>query len=115
LTPTIISAGKFKGEGNEFAPLSDEARAAIQADVDTFYSMFVDAVAKGRGVSTKEVRAGFGEGRMATARAAVSLGMADKIATLDETLASMMRVRGRSGSRARAEIGLLELEGLALR
>lgn len=115
LTPTLITAGKFKAEGNEFMPLSDEARAAIQSDVDHFYGMFVDAVAKGRGVSAKEVRAGYGEGRTVVAKAAVASGMADKIGTLDDAVSSLMRVRGKTPNRARAEIGLLEMEGLALR
>lgn len=88
---TVITAGKFKGEGNEFAPLSDEARAAFQADADTYYGMFVRAVAKGRGVPTDQVRAGFGEGRSVLARAALDQGMADRIDTLDNTIRRVAR------------------------
>jgi hypothetical protein len=65
---TLISAGKFKVEGNPFEPLSDEARAAMQASVDEFYAMFTSDVAKNRDVSVKDVRNGYGEGRVLTAK-----------------------------------------------
>lgn len=83
---TLISAGKHKTDGNEFEPLDDEAREAIEEVVDDFFDLFVNAVAKHRGVSTSEVRNGFGEGRMVTARNAVNLGMADRVATLEDVL-----------------------------
>ncbi|MEY4634804.1 MAG: hypothetical protein RJA55_602 [Acidobacteriota bacterium] len=87
---TLISAGKYKTEGNPFAALSDEARGAMQATVDSYYGMFVDGVAKGRGVKAKDVRSGFGEGRVVTADQAVKEGMADKVATLEATIDRML-------------------------
>ena len=96
----FISAGKHKVEGNPYEPLTDEARGAIQARVDEYYSMFVSAVAKGRGVKPADVRGGFGEGRTVGAREAVSLGMADSVATLDETIARMSRGARRRGASA---------------
>jgi signal peptide peptidase SppA len=84
---TLVSAGKYKTEGNPYEPLSEEAQASIQALVDDFYSQFVKAVAKHRDVTTSAVRGGFGEGRMVLAADAVKEGMADKVATLDQTLA----------------------------
>lgn len=86
---TMISAGKFKTEGNQFEPLSDEARAAIQKRVDGYYTQFVGSVARGRGVTAGAVRGGFGEGRVVGASEAVSLGMADKVGTLREVLGGM--------------------------
>lgn len=88
---TLISAGKFKTEANPFEPLSDEARAAIQARVDDAYRMFVHDVAKGRGVPVDTVRAGFGEGRIVVAKDAAAEGMIDGIATLDEVVARAAR------------------------
>lgn len=88
---TLITAGKFKAEASSFAPLTDEARASIQADVDTYYSMFVRAVAKGRGVSVDDVRGGYGQGRMVLAKAALDAGMVDRIDTLDNTIARVAR------------------------
>jgi signal peptide peptidase SppA len=98
---TLISAGKFKTEGNPFEPLSDDARAHFQSVVDDFYGMFVGDVAKGRGVSVADVRGGFGEGRVVQAKQAVKMGMADRVATYDQTVARMMR--GGAASRRNAE------------
>lgn len=83
---SLISAGKFKVEGNPYEPLGDEARASIQTSVDESYDYFVEAVARHRGVNPAAVRSGFGEGRVVSAREAVKLGMADRIATLEETV-----------------------------
>ena len=60
---TIISAGKFKAEGNPYEELDPEATAELQRVVDEFYAQFVKAVAQGRGVSESDVRSGFGQGR----------------------------------------------------
>lgn len=93
----LLSAGKFKTEGNPFEPLGEEARAAIQARIDEYYQMFTGAVARNRGVKRAEVVSGFGEGRMVGAKQAVSLGMADRVATLDETID---RLRGKTSRRS---------------
>lgn len=82
----FISAGKYKAEGL-LGPLSDETRAYHQQRVDAYYGMFVDRVAEGRGVSAEAVRNGFGEGRMVGAAGALREGMADRVATMKETLA----------------------------
>jgi HK97 family phage major capsid protein len=86
---TVIKAGKFKAEGYPSEPLSDEARAAFQLRVDDAYDQFVKAVAKARGVKVADVRNGFGEGRVVTAKRAVELGMADRVATLEQVIAKL--------------------------
>ncbi len=91
LKTTLIHAGKHKVEGNPFEPLSEEARAAIQREVDAFYKLFVDAVAKGRGTTAAAVRSGYGQGRALTARAAMAEGMVDRIDTLEATVARLLR------------------------
>lgn len=84
--PTYIFAGKYKVEANPDEPLSDEARMHIQNDIDSFYGMFVNSVARNRGAKPADVRNGFGQGRTVTAKDAVAQGMADRVATLDQTL-----------------------------
>lgn len=95
---TYIKAGKFKTEGNPDEPLTEEAEAAIQAKVDEFYGMFVADVAKGRGATASAVRAGYGEGRMVTAKQAVALGMADRVDTYEGTVEKLVRGKARSRS-----------------
>ena len=109
VTPTIISAGEHKVEGNPYEPLSDDARASIQKMVDDVYGVFVGDVARGRGVSASLVRAEYGKGRVLSAKDAKAAGMIDGIATLEETIAragtGQVRARG-----ARAEMDITKWE-----
>ena len=86
---TLISAGKFKTEGNQFEPLTDEALAAIQHQIDEHYAAFVAAVARGRKVSQASVKAGFGQGRVLTSKDAVSAGLADRIGTMRDVIGGL--------------------------
>jgi capsid assembly protease len=88
---TLISAGKYKTEGNELEPLSPEALATIQDHVDAYFGMFTSAVARGRGVGVDEVRSGYGEGRIVMAKPALAAGMIDRIDTLDATVKRVAR------------------------
>jgi signal peptide peptidase SppA len=51
ITQTLIRAGKFKAETAPYMPLSDDAKAALQAAVDDDYDQFVAAVARNRGTT----------------------------------------------------------------
>jgi signal peptide peptidase SppA len=88
---TLVSAGRFKTEGNPFEPLTSEAKAQLQSLVDDYYGMFVSDVAKGRGVSGDAVRNGFGEGRVVSAADSVKLGMSDGIGSLEGTVNALLR------------------------
>lgn len=83
---TIISAGKYKTEGNPLGPLGDDAKAHMQARVDEYYTQFVRAVARHRGVSVEAVRNGYGQGRTLGAQAALAAGMVDGVRTLDDVI-----------------------------
>ena len=72
---TLISAGKFKVEGNPYVPLDPEAQAFMQSRVDDYYNAFIQAVAVGRGVTVDVVRNGMGEGRVLGADAALAQRM----------------------------------------
>lgn len=103
INPTLVSAGKFKVEGNEYEPLGEEALAAMQDMVDEFYGMFTGDVAKGRRVAVGDVRNGFGEGRVLTARQATTAGMVDRVDTLQATLTKI--AKGQTpGTGARSEL-----------
>jgi signal peptide peptidase SppA len=102
---SLISAGKYKTEGNPFEPLSDDGRQAIQDGVNSFYDLFTKAVARGRETDQDKVKSGFMEGRMATAQQAVKKGMADRVATLDQTLARLGAKTATSKSGLAAQAG----------
>lgn len=97
IKPTLVSAGKFKVQGNPYQPLDQDALAAIQEGVDDYYNMFTKDVATGRGVSVSDVRSGFGEGKVLTAKRAVDAGLADRVDTLDNVIAGLVR-RSRGGN-----------------
>jgi signal peptide peptidase SppA len=86
---TLIHAGKHKVEGHPFAPLDDEARGAMQDEVNMYYGMFVDSVAKHRGVAPSTVRNGYGQGRVLTAQDALDAKMVDGVYTLEEVIRSI--------------------------
>ena len=92
---TLISAGKYKTEGNPFEPLGDEARAHLQEEVDDIYAAFVTGVASSRGATEAAVRNGYGQGRALTAHRAATAGLVDRVGTLDQVLS---RFAGRSTS-----------------
>lgn len=103
IKPYLITAGKYKHEqaqGSNLVPVSDEALADWQSRVDEVYGRFVSAVARGRGVKPADVRNGFGQGRVVGAAEAVKLGMADRIGTLEQTIARLARAGGRGARRA---------------
>lgn len=87
LLVTVVSAGERKTVGYEEVPLTADGRAEMQGMVDGWYDQFVKTVARGRNVSQAKVRDGFGKGGMLLAEAAVKEGMADRVATLEQTLA----------------------------
>lgn len=93
LRTTLISAGKFKTEGNPWEPLSDEARAHMQSIVDEFYGMFVGDVSKGRRVGVDTVRSGFGQGRALTASQSLAEHMIDRVGSLEGVIGEQLAAR----------------------
>jgi capsid assembly protease len=87
ITETYVFVPEYKVEGNDSEPLSEEARAAWQAEVDDIYDRFVRDVALGRGVDEATVRSDrFGKGRVLQARQAVAAGMCDRVETLEQAI-----------------------------
>lgn len=95
---TLISHGAHKVDGNPYEPLSDDARAALQAYADEVGNDFEAAVARGRGVTKKVVLDTFGQGQVFTGKNAIALSMADKLGTFDQVLTKA--TKGRGGLRA---------------
>ena len=106
----IISAGDFKSEGNQFEPLSEEARGAMQALIDQFYDQFVTTVAKNRGAKPSDVRGGFGRGRVLSAKDALAEGLVDRIESMDDVLNRLTASKRAQSPRRKmaADLALLE-------
>lgn len=106
----LLKAGKFKAEGFPGLPITPEAKAHLQAQIDEAYAAFTRDVAKGRGVAVADVRDGYGEGRALTAKAALAAGLVDRIDTLEATI-KRLTVGRAAGAGARAELEEPVVEG----
>ena len=87
--PTLIHAGAHKVDGHPFGPLSDAVRADLQAEVLKIYDQFVGLVAEGRAgrISAAAIRAT--EARTYLGADAIAQGLADRVASLDEVIATL--------------------------
>ena len=111
ITVNIVKAGKYKAEGSPFQPLDNAARDHLQDRVDAIHGRFVAALARNRDVSREAVRQDFGQGRLVSARDAVSRKMADRTATLENVLE---RLKGGEAAR-QADTGRPSVEVMRLR
>lgn len=89
-----IFAGEHKVDGNPYQPLPTSVREHLQADIEGLYQMFVQAVAKHRGMEEQAVR----DTRAAVYRgvAGVAARLADRIGTADAVIADLSARRARS-------------------
>jgi signal peptide peptidase SppA len=84
---TPIVAGAHKNDLSPHTAITDEARAMLQAEVDRLYGLFIDTVASHGRLSADALRAT--EAGLYFGDAAVTAGLADAVATFDDTLAEM--------------------------
>ena len=99
---TLITAGKFKADGNEHAPLTDSARATMQQLVDSYYAAFVRDVSRGRAVPEQQVLDGMGEGKILGAKDGLKAGLVDGIATLEQAVVRLAGGSTRVSTKAEA-------------
>lgn len=65
---------------------TSEGRAQLQAQIDALAQVFIEDVSTYRGVSVETVIADFGQGDLRMGTAAVAVGMADSISTLEAVI-----------------------------
>ena len=83
---TLITSSPHKAEMNPYAPLSEDARNDLQSKVNYYHGQFIEALAKGRGITENRVEKSFGGGRMMTAEDAKAAGLVDRIGSLSDVL-----------------------------
>jgi ClpP class serine protease len=69
----------------------EEGRAAVQEYVDALSKVFIDTVARNRGVSAETVLKDYGQGGIVVGENAVKIGMADKIGSLESVIAGLSK------------------------
>lgn len=70
-------------------PKKADGRAQIQRMVDDMAAVFLSAVARNRGIDVDGAAEQFGEGDVFVGQAAVDRGLADRVATFEETFAAL--------------------------
>lgn len=94
---TEITAGRYKRAISQYAALTEEGRAMLQADVDQIYGLFVENVAANRGCSVEDVLLNMADGRVFLGQKAIEAGLVDSVATLSETIQEVRNI-ARTGS-----------------
>ncbi|PPT23478.1 S49 family peptidase [Xanthomonas arboricola] len=87
LKVTAIYGGARKVDFNPNFPLSEEAQADAQADIDMLYGLFVSTVARNRGMDEAAVRAT--EAGTFRGTSAVAAGFATRLGTWDDMVAEL--------------------------
>ena len=105
---TVITSGAAKADGHPALPLSKEARARYQAEVDQLADVFAGEVSAARGLSVAQVR-GL-EARVFLGAAAVNAGLADRVGNVATALE-----RARALAAARTPVSSLAREPAAPR
>ena len=109
---TTVSFGKYKTELAPWVELTEEALEHLEQRVDEIGMWFVKDVGKFRGDTPANVKNGYGEGRVLSAKAAVQANLADRVATFEETLDRMLaKAKPRRGMRTESLRRQLDLAG----
>lgn len=89
----VVKAGAYKDVGNFARSMTPEERRILQALLDDVYDQFIVAVADGRGLEPKDVRA-FAEGRIYSGRQAHGLKMVDNLGGLEDAIEAAAKMAG---------------------
>ncbi|HHH1258986.1 TPA: S49 family peptidase [Yersinia enterocolitica] len=89
---TIITFGSRKAESNPYEALSEEAKKAIQSDVDEMGRLFVSTVSRNRGIAERTIRDT--EAACFLAADGVQLGLADQVASPDIAFRDLLTLVG---------------------
>jgi len=85
---TAVFAGDRKNDLNPHEPISSEAHAFLKAEVGRIYGLFVETVARNRGIEASAVRDT--EAGLFFGQAAVGMGLADAIGTFDDAHSQLL-------------------------
>jgi signal peptide peptidase SppA len=100
---TAVTAGTHKNDFSPHQPLTDEAKAELQAEVDRLYGLFVEHVASMRTLGSDDVRST--QAGLYFGANAIAAGLADAVGTFESALADFslfLSSRSRKSPQARA-------------
>lgn len=85
--PTTIEIVSSQSPFKRLNPESDEGRAKLQIRIDAMAEVFVNTLARNRGIETAQVLEQFGGGDILIGAHAVNAGLADRIGSLEKLIA----------------------------
>lgn len=103
---TVMRSGKFKALVNPFEPLTEAAKAGMQAQMDEAYRIFVTHIAAALQVPYAEVDKKMAQGREFMGQQAVDVGLVDKLSTLDAVISELSARKKVDKRRGRYDNGI---------
>ena len=101
---TAVTAGTHKNDFSPHQPLTDEAKAELQAEVDRLYGLFVEHVGSMRTLATDDVRST--EAGLYFGANAIAAGLADAVGTFESALTDFsLFLSSRSRKSPQARVG----------
>lgn len=88
---TVMRSGKYKALANSVEPLTSDAKAQIQGQLDAVYSIFLGHVASARGKSAESADATMAQGREFLGQQALAAGVVDGIESFDNVMSKMQK------------------------
>ena len=85
--PTTIEIVSSQSPFKRLNPESDEGRAKLQTRIDAMAEVFVNTLARNRGIEATQVLEQFGGGDILIGAHAVNAGLADRIGSLEKLIA----------------------------
>src|SRR5260364_12004 len=89
LNVTLLNYGARKADGHPARPLSEDARARLDAEIETMGELFVETVARNRGLSPQAVRNT--EAATYLGAAGLNAGLADAVLPPDAAYQALVR------------------------
>lgn len=95
---TVVRAGRYKALANSVEPLTEEALAEVQGQVNDVYDVFISHVAASRGVTVSTADTQMGQGREFLGKRALDAGLVDKIVTYEQAILAAKKLDKTGGS-----------------
>ncbi len=92
----VLKAGKYKDVGSPYREMTAQERELLQNVIDDVHSQFIEAVAEGRNIPLRDVRA-IADGRIFTGRQAYELKLVDQLGDLSTSIQAAADLAGIKG------------------
>jgi len=96
LSAYVIKSGEYKDVGSPLRKMTPKEKELLQGFIDNVYEQFVRAVAEGRQMPEKKVRA-IADGRIFSGEQAHELGLVDSLGSMEDALALAAQLGGIEG------------------